>query len=54
MCQTIKMHIEPDLIKAQRDELKKLGCDAFQGYLYSKPIKLDELMSWIKGSGHES
>ena len=36
------------------DELKKLGCDAFQGYLYSKPIKLDELMSWIKGSGHES
>ena len=40
--------------EAQRDELKKLGCDAFQGYLYSKPIKLDELMSWIKGSGHES
>lgn len=40
--------------EAQRDELKKLGCDVFQGYLYSKPIKLDELMSWIKGSGHES
>lgn len=39
--------------EAQRDALKELGCDAFQGYLYSKPIKLDDLISWIKESGHE-
>lgn len=33
--------------EAQRDELKRLGCDAFQGYLYSKPICLDELIKWL-------
>ena len=31
----------------QRDELKRLGCDAFQGYLYSKPIPLEELIVWL-------
>lgn len=34
--------------QAQRDALKELGCDAFQGYLYSKPIKLDALIAWVK------
>ena len=29
---------------AQRDKLAELGCHAFQGYLYSKPISLDELI----------
>lgn len=33
--------------EAQRDELKRLGCDAFQGYLYSKPICLNELITWL-------
>lgn len=33
--------------KEQRDELERLGCNAFQGYLYSKPLKLDQLMEWI-------
>ncbi len=32
----------------QRDELARLGCDAFQGYLYSKPITLDELIPWMR------
>ncbi|MGN0153410.1 MAG: PTS sugar transporter subunit IIC/EAL domain-containing protein [Lachnospiraceae bacterium] len=32
----------------QRDELKKLGCDAFQGYLYSKPLELDDMISWLE------
>lgn len=32
----------------QRDELERLGCDAFQGYLYSKPITLDELIPWMQ------
>lgn len=33
--------------ETQRDKLKELGCDAFQGYLYSKPIRLKELLEWI-------
>lgn len=32
----------------QRDKLKELGCDAFQGYLYSKPLELEELIGWLK------
>lgn len=31
----------------QKDKLKDLGCDVFQGYLYSKPIELDEFISWL-------
>ena len=34
--------------KEQRDELAALGCDAFQGYLYSKPIPLNELIPWME------
>lgn len=34
--------------KEQRDELATLGCDAFQGYLYSKPISLEELVPWME------
>jgi len=32
----------------QRDRLTALGCDAFQGYLYSKPIMLEELIPWMQ------
>ena len=32
----------------QRDKLKELGCFWYQGYLYSKPIELDEFILWIK------
>lgn len=31
----------------QRDKLKELGCDTFQGYLYSKPLLFDELTQWL-------
>lgn len=34
--------------EAQRDKLEQLGCDAFQGYLYSKPLVLKELISWLE------
>lgn len=34
--------------KEQRDKLAELGVDAFQGYYYSKPIKLEELIIWMK------
>ena len=32
----------------QRDELERLGCHVFQGYLYSKPLKLEDLLVWMK------
>ena len=31
-----------------RDKLKELGCYWYQGYLYSKPIPLDEFIAFIK------
>lgn len=32
----------------QKDKLQDLGCDLFQGYLYSKPLRLEEFMDWVK------
>ena len=29
-------------------KLKRLGCDAFQGYLYSKPLEEDALLTWME------
>ncbi len=34
--------------REQRDELAEIGCYAFQGNLYSKPISLIELIEWMK------
>ena len=34
--------------KEQRDEPERLGCNAFQGYLYSKPLKLEDLLVWME------
>lgn len=33
--------------KEQRDKLAQIGVDAFQGYLYSKPLSLEELIPWM-------
>lgn len=30
--------------ESQRDKLAELGCDAFQGYLYSKPVPLEDII----------
>lgn len=32
----------------QRDKLKELGCFWYQGYLYSKPVEIDEFIIWMK------
>lgn len=32
---------------AQREELTKLGCDAAQGYLWSRPVSEDQATRWI-------
>ena len=34
--------------EAQRQFLEKRGCNAFQGYLFSKPVPLDEFMEFLK------
>lgn len=43
--ETIAEYVETD---SQRDKLLSLGCGGFQGYLYSKPIPLSELIEWMK------
>ena len=35
----------------QRDFLAKLGCDVLQGFLYSKPLPLEEVMSYLRCNG---
>jgi EAL domain-containing protein (putative c-di-GMP-specific phosphodiesterase class I) len=32
---------------AQRDFLEKHGCHSFQGYLYSKPVHLEEFLALL-------
>ena len=34
--------------REQRGKLEVIGCEAFQGYLYSKPIHLNDLISWMQ------
>ncbi len=34
--------------KAQRDFLDKCGCHAFQGYLFSKPVPVEEFEALLK------
>ena len=34
--------------------LRDLGCDVFQGFLYSKPIRVDELLVFARRAGIES
>jgi len=34
--------------KGQRDFLSSAGCRAYQGYLFSKPLPLDEFEAFVK------
>jgi len=43
--ETIAEYVET---KEQKDLLLALGCNAFQGYYYSKPIPMSELILWMK------
>ena len=31
------------------ERLRALGCDIAQGYLYAKPMPLDQLERWLEG-----
>ena len=50
MCSDMDMIVIAEYVddEKQRDLLLKLGGDAFQGYLYSKPISLNELIELIE------
>ena len=45
-----KMKVVAEYVEteAQRDELAEIGCDVFQGYLYSKPISGEDLKVLMK------
>lgn len=43
--ETIAEYVET---KEQKDKLLELGCNGFQGYYYSKPIALAELIPWME------
>lgn len=43
--ETIAEYVETE---EQKDLLLALGCDAFQGYYYSRPIPAEELILWMK------
>lgn len=34
--------------EAQKNSLLKLGCDCFQGYLFSKPLKIEQLSQYME------
>nr|WP_320113816.1 EAL domain-containing protein [uncultured Desulfuromonas sp.] len=55
LCQTIinlahnlQMNVVAEGVenKAQRDYLRAIGCDVFQGYLYSRPLSSTEFEDW--------
>ena len=43
--ETIAEYVETE---EQKDKLLALGCNGFQGYYYSKPIPLAELIPWME------
>ena len=49
MCNGLKLGIVAEFVETvdQRDKLSELGCQVFQGYLYSKPIPVEQLTSII-------
>ncbi|MCF7989840.1 MAG: EAL domain-containing protein [Thiohalocapsa sp.] len=44
----IKVIAEGVETEQQRDFLAQNGCDAYQGYLFAKPMNIDELEHWLK------
>ncbi|MGE1062851.1 EAL domain-containing protein [Megasphaera paucivorans] len=50
MSKTLHMQVVAEHVEnaAQRDKLEALGCDIFQGYLYSKPVSLEDILGTVK------
>jgi lactose/cellobiose-specific phosphotransferase system IIC component len=49
MCTGLNLGVIAEFVetKEQRDKLSELGCQLFQGYLYSKPVPMNELSGII-------
>jgi EAL domain-containing protein (putative c-di-GMP-specific phosphodiesterase class I) len=45
-CSVIAEYVEEE---EQREALYELGCERYQGYLYSEPLPLDELLQYLRG-----
>jgi diguanylate cyclase (GGDEF)-like protein len=52
MGQTLKMYTVAEGVETQEqaDLLRSFGCDVFQGYLFAKPLRKDELSEFLKDS----
>ena len=37
--------------EAQADRLRAMGCDEVQGYLYGRPMPIDDLLTWLAARG---
>jgi diguanylate cyclase (GGDEF)-like protein len=40
--------------RGQRDLLRDMGCDQYQGYLFARPMPADELLDWALGARPEA
>ncbi|MDO9381237.1 MAG: EAL domain-containing protein, partial [Hyphomicrobiaceae bacterium] len=38
--------------EAQREQLARFGCHSYQGYLFCKPLPIDELEVFMQGLAH--
>ena len=50
MAHDLGLHVVAEGVEtpAQRDFLRRHGCDVFQGWLYSKPLPADALVAWLR------
>ena len=50
MCKDLGYKIVSEGIETEADQeiMKSLGVDYAQGYLYSKPLQLDEFLNFVK------
>lgn len=44
-CSVVAEHVE---VEEQKEALFELGCEKYQGFLYSKPLPLDDLTAYLK------
>jgi lactose/cellobiose-specific phosphotransferase system IIC component len=52
LCDNLGMHVIAEVVETreQRDKLKELGCHIYQGYYYSRPLEINDLIQFIESS----